>query len=391
METRVPGLVALTLHAREVPAPERTRVAEAWRSRLADRGALALETCHRVEAYLATSEDPERLVSWLPDGGRLHAGEAAVRHAISVAVGLDSVVLGEDQVLSQLRQTVTRARDEGTLDPLLEQLFTRALGAGRRARSWQPGAAPSLADLAIALLRERTGSLHGRGVLVVGAGRMGSLAAKAALASGARVRVASRSESHAATLASRLGAQEAPFDPGPLAGAVAGIVVALAGPWRIGTTTRHAIGRARNIVIDLSTPTALPDDLVALLGVRFLCSDDLARPGAAGSAETGHKGDAYRRRLVQLVDTTTDQYMSWLAGHRGRAVLRALADRAESERQAELVELWRRLPEVDPDARALVERMSRRLSERLLREPFERLRRDRDGRRERAARELFGL
>lgn len=391
MRTQESSLVVLALHARDTPAPERTRAAESWRSRLAGRGALVLETCHRVEAYLATEEDPEHLADWLPGGGRLHAGEAAVRHAVSVAVGLDSVVLGEDQVLSQSRQAVTRARDEGLLDPLLEQLFARALGAGRRARSWQRGPAPSLADLAIAQLRERAGPLQERDILVVGAGEMGFLVTRAALASGARVWVASRTEAHAADLASRLGADVAPFDPGPLAGTVAGIVVALRGPWRVDASTERVIGRAGNVVIDLSTPAALSDDLASRLGPRYLCSDDLAHITATRSAAEAHTRDAHRRRLSQLVDATTEEFLAWLAAHRQRAVMRALAEHAEHARQAEMTELWRRLPGMEPGARDAIEQMSRHLSQRLLREPFERLRRDRDGRRERAARELFGL
>ena len=87
------GVVALVTHARHVPAIERERFALQARERR-HGGGLILETCHRVEAYLVADGDPVDLEASVPDGGRMLVGPAAVRHAISVAVGLDSVVVG---------------------------------------------------------------------------------------------------------------------------------------------------------------------------------------------------------------------------------------------------------------------------------------------------------
>src|SRR6266540_4286062 len=199
-------VVALVTHARHVPAIERERFAAELHRELPDR-ALTLETCHRVEAYLTSADDAECLAMAIPAGGRALTGEQAVHHAMTVAVGRDSVVVGEDQILHQLRATVDAARAGGTLDPTLERLFALALQVGRRARSWRQGPARSLADVALASIEHQVGLLRGREVLVVGAGRMGRLAARAAVASGASVAVANRSADGAEALAAAAGAQ----------------------------------------------------------------------------------------------------------------------------------------------------------------------------------------
>ena len=150
---------------------------------------------------------------------------------MSVAVGRDSVVVGEDQILHQLRASVDAARAAGTLDPALERLFALALQAGRRARSWRQGPARSLADVALASIEQQAGAIRGRDVLVVGAGKMGRLAARAAVAAGASVAVANRSADGAAALAASTGARIEAFDPGA----------------RIGRLRRHRRGARRTV------------------------------------------------------------------------------------------------------------------------------------------------
>jgi glutamyl-tRNA reductase len=386
--TPPPTIAALIAHARSVPAGARGTFTEACRARLAGRGALLLDTCHRVEAYLVVDGELPSPEHWLPEGGRLLVGQDSVRHAISVAVGLDSVVVGEDQVLHQLRNAIGQARDGGGLDPVLERLFTHALRAGRRARSWRQGRAPSVADLAVTVVERRIGPLDGRPMLVVGAGQIGRLAARAARAAGADVSIASRTSERARSAAARLGVKAAAFDPGAIVAGMSGIVVALRGPWSVPASTAHAIVAGEAVVVDLSVPAALEPGLAAALGDRHVSADALVRIAEAAATAPD---DALVDRLRRLVDSTAGEFNDWLATHDGRAAARALAELAETERAAELVELWRRLPRIDPETKGAIEGMSRHLAARLLRGPLERLGRDHDGRHERAARELFGL
>ena len=378
-------IVALVTHARQVPALERERFAAALHRELAGRS-MVLETCHRVEAYFGNADDAARLAPALPAGGHALIGEQAARHAMSVAVGLDSVVVGEDQILHQLRATVDAARAAGTLDPDLERLFALALQAGRRARSWRQVPARSLADVALASIERQAGPIAGRDVLIVGAGRMGRLATRAAVAAKASVAVANRSADTAASLAASAGARIEAFDPEARIGSYAGVVVALAGPWPIGAVTIDALARSATVVVDLSVPAAAPASLAQLLGARLITADALALTDVGPAAHDGSSA-----RLDALVDRSTAEFVAWLEGRDARAAAEALVRHADRAREAELAALWRRLPDLEPEARDAIEGMTRHLADRLLREPLERLGRDTDGRNERAVRDLFAL
>lgn len=384
-----PGaVVALIAHARSVPVVERERFATRLREETAGK-ALLLVTCHRVEGYLISPDDAERIAASgaLPAGGELLIGEPAVRHAITVAVGRDSVVVGEDQVLHQLRESVDRARAAGALETALERLFALALQAGRRARSWRQGPQRSLADVAVSSIERQAGSLHDRGILVVGAGKMGRLAVHAAAAAGASVAVANRSAEGARSLATASGARTEGFDPGRRAETFAGVIVALGGPWPIGSETIGALAASATVVVDLSVPTAVPEAAVDVLGPRFVSADDLA----LAEVDHGTRPDGSHARVEALIDRTTLQFLDWLARRDGRATAEALVKHADREREAELAALWRRLPDLEPEARLAIEAMTQHLATRLLREPLERLGRDPDGRDERAVRDLFAL
>lgn len=377
-------IVALVTHARHVPASERQRFAARLRDELPD-GALMLETCHRVEVYVGI-DDAQRLASAVPEGGRALRGEDAVTHAIEVAVGRDSVVTGEDQILHQIRESIDAARRRGSLDPTLDRLFALAMQAGRQARSWRQGPPRSLADVAVAAIEAQTGPVRGRDVLVVGAGRMGGLAARAAVAVGASVAVANRSASRAEVLAASTGARAETFDPGARVADVAAVIVALAGPWDIALATIGALAGSGTVVVDLSVPGAVPAGLARRLGRRLITADDLAVAAVGPGAE-----DASTARLDALVARTTIEVLDWLKRRTGRRAAEALVEHADREREAELVALWRRLPALDPEARAAIDEMTRHLATRLLREPLERLGRDPDGRAEHAVRDIFAL
>jgi glutamyl-tRNA reductase len=347
---------------------------------------LILETCHRVEAYVASAHDAARLAAALPPGGRALTGEHAVHHAMTVAVGRDSVVVGEDQILHQLRASVDAARATGMLDAALERLFALALQAGRRARSWRQGPSRSLADVALASIERLVGPVRDRDVLVVGAGRMGRLAARAAVAARASVAVANRSADRAEALAAAAGARTETFDPGDRIGGFAGVVVALAGLWPIGDATIGALASSTTVVVDLSVPAAVPVRLAEVLHGRLITADALAMSDPGPAAKDGSAA-----RLDALVDRSTAAFVGWLQGRDGRAVAEALVLRADRERQAELATLWKRLPDLEPEARDAIEGMTRHLARRLLREPLERLGRDADGRDGQAIRDLFAL
>jgi glutamyl-tRNA reductase len=379
-------ILALTAHARDVPPREREALASAVRVHV-PQGSVQLVTCHRVEAYVyATPSDVAQLRDLLPRGAQVLVGEDAIRHVVSVAVGRDSVVLAEDEILHQLRESLEAARRTG-IDPTIERLLGIALNAGRRARSWQQGRRRSLGDVAVDAIRRRRGSVEGRPVLIVGAGKMGSLAAHSAVRAGADVTIANRSADRANALAAAFGAKTSEFDPGAEVAPVHGVIVALSGPWQISSGTALALRAGDAVVVDLSFPAAVSSSLAASLGDRLLTADEIALDDVAAD-------DAARRlipRLDALVDDAARAFGEWLALSDARNVAEALVKRADADRQRELELLWRQLPALAPDARQAIEEMTRHLASRLLHEPLERLGRDPEGPEGTVIRDLFAL
>lgn len=348
-------------------------------------GTLLLATCHRVElAGHGQAIAAARRHRYVADLQHVQ-GEAVAEHLLRVAVGLDSAVVGEDQVLHQLRSAVKLARSHGPLPSTLDRLADTALRMGRRARSLLPASRPSLADLAL----DRVGVVRGtpgpRPVLVVGAGTMGALAARAVRARDLPLLVASRTPERAAHLAELWQGRPVALDPGASMEALEGAVVALSGPWPLAASTARRLARSVRWVVDLSAPAACDVELVRALGSRYVSIDDLTV-----AATRGEQG-ALRARLEGLVRQGLTELREWVAAAPDREAAQALKRQAEADRLAELEALWKEAAGLTPAERASVERMAERLTRRLLRGPIERLGRDADGRYHRAVRDLFGL
>src|SRR5450759_4254939 len=158
----------MAVHADNVVADERQPLAQSVDARIGGHPDWILfSTCHRVELYgFGTMPDVDtRLL--------VETGEEAVGHLIRVAAGLESAIIGEDEVLHQVREALGNARAARSLDRRLQRLFETAIAAGRRARAGRTASSGNLAQRAVAWLQQRS-TLAGRTVLIVGAGRMGS-------------------------------------------------------------------------------------------------------------------------------------------------------------------------------------------------------------------------
>ena len=189
--------------------------------------AMIVSTCNRVELYAGVDADdsPEQLARLLIEGRSLseslrthlysHDGEAALTHLFRVAASLDSMVLGEPQILGQVKEAFALATTHGTIGPLLQKALPRAFAVAKRVRSETEIArsSASIASAAVDLARQIFGSLSGRQVLVVGAGKMGALSAKHLMSSGiAELVVVNRTQARAEALASSLGGRAAAWD-----------------------------------------------------------------------------------------------------------------------------------------------------------------------------------
>ncbi len=309
---------------------------------LADRGeCVCLSTCNRTELYVVGDGSETRALAALRSRGgdevaaltyRL-ADHAAALHLFRVAAGLDSLVPGEGEILGQVRA----AYEAGTPGPYLNRLFHDALHAGKRARSQttiaeSPASVPSAAA---ALAQQVFGELAGRRVLVVGAGKMGELAARNLADRGAEIAtVASRSREHADALARRFGARTAALDA--LAGDLDSADIVVACTSAPGFVLRAEDVRARKarplFLIDLAVPRDVDPALNEREGCYVYDIDDLEAVVAASLA--GRRREAERAEAI--VAEEAERFRAWQASLDVVPTIASLRARAEAIRTAEL-------------------------------------------------------
>lgn len=279
--------------AADRPAEDRDRIAALLRHDRAG-GRVLLSTCHRVELY-GFGEPPR-----LPDDLPLRRGEAAVVHLLRVAAGLESALVGEDEVLHQVRDAFREATADRRLDGRLHRLFEMAVATGRSARAGRAAFGAGLAGRAVDWLHGRA-PLRGRRVLVAGAGRMGSALAHAARKEGALITIASRNRDRARRLATVYDGTGVSLAEGAdLVLGSAGVAVALSGPWQ----ELAALADPLPPIADISAPSAVPVALRARLNGGFLGVDDLF---TAGPPPPG-----YVEATERIVSGKAGEYLSWL-------------------------------------------------------------------------------
>jgi glutamyl-tRNA reductase len=294
MPTEQPWVMGVQADAAD--ANDRDVLARSVRERIAAHSDwILLNTCHRVELYgfgAAPGLDARLKVV---------TGEGAVRHLIRVAAGLESAIIGEDEVLHQVREALGNARAGRRLDGRLLRLFETAIAAGRSARAGRTAASGNLAQRAVAWLGEKS-SLVGHTVLVAGAGRMGSSLAHSARLAGADIVIASRDATRARRLAHVYGGDSTDLAGGAqLALQAAGVAVALAGVWHEFQPPDGAVPP----IADISAPSAVPIAVRSRLNSGFLSIDDLyvhSQPVPRG----------YIDEAERIVASKTDEYEHWL-------------------------------------------------------------------------------
>jgi len=378
-------VLALIAHARGVPSAAREAFAAECEALPAHDSVILVHTCHRVELYVAPGAFRDLELPQLPPGGLRLEDAAAARHLISVACGLQSAVLGEDQVLHQVRQTLALRQAGGPLDPVLDRLFQVALNAGRRAHGWFAGSRRSLGDVALDEIEHVAGSLEDQPILIVGAGSMSRLTAQAATRRGARVTITNRTAERALALARSVGGKAVEWASDGTLGPFVGAVVAVSGSWAIHPQDAARLVDNGATVVDLSSPPAVSDTFQTQLGDRFVSIDDLAW-GPQVELAGGLRG-----RLEGLVTESGAEYCRWLRSRDFLPAIQAMTDAAEARRLSELAWLVHRLPSLSEQDRAVIDQMSRRLVAGILHAPKSALRFDESGDLGRAAWELFGL
>ncbi|MGE4371053.1 MAG: glutamyl-tRNA reductase [Burkholderiaceae bacterium] len=331
------------------------------------REAAILSTCNRTEIYCAAEPQvTQQLPAWLAEFNRLEAGNLAphlyqyqrndaVRHAFRVASGLDSMVLGEPQILGQMKEAVRAAEQAGSLGTLLHQLFQRTFSVAKEVRSQTAIGAHSVSMAAAAVrLAERVfGDLTQASVLFIGAGEMIELCATHFAASSPRAMVvANRTLERAEQLASRFVAKSMRLSDLPERIAEFDIIVSctasslpILGLGMVERATRQRRHRPM-VMVDLAVPRDIETEVGRLADVYLYSVDDLGRMVQSAT-------DARRAAVVQaeaIIETRVQHFMHWLQTREVVPAIVHFQQSVEAVRQAELDRARRLLARgVDPE------------------------------------------
>ncbi len=364
---------------------------------LADRGsareAVVVSTCNRAEMYVACDEaEPTRqdLLRFLSDYNQVAASDIAphvydvvdldaARHLFRVAAGLDSMVVGEPQILGQVKEAHTVATEARTAGAVLNRLFQASFAVGKRVRT-ETGlgaGAVSVSYAAVALAKKIFGDVNGRNVAVIGAGEMGKLTAIHMKAQDARhITIVSRTMAHAARTAEAIGgASAAPWEELDAVLGASDIVITATGAAAPILTKAHieSVMRPRRnrplFIIDI----AMPRDVEAAAGeieqVFLYDIDDLQ----ATVRENMARRASEVARAEGIVNEEVEKFGAWFRSRGAIPTVVALRERFESIRRAELERLDFKLAALPPDARARVDEITHLIVEKLLLTPTEQL------------------
>lgn len=354
--------------------------------------AMVLSTCNRVEIYAVVdafhgglsvigqvlSEHSGMSLNDLTKYAYVRYAEAAVEHLFAVASGLDSAVVGEQQVLGQVRRAYAAAEANHTVGRTLHELSQRALAVGKRVHTETgiDAAGASVVSVAVCTAESKLGSLAGRTAVVIGAGSMGSLAAKHLTRAGVdRIHVVNRSQPRAKRLAANVrelgvDAHAFPFDHLPPLLTDADVVVCCTGAVRpvvsladVHRGLAHGQEPKQLVICDLGMPRDVDPAVAGLPGVYVVDMERIQREPAARAAAS----DAEAARAIVAAEVAT-----YLAGQRMAEVtptVTALRQRAADVVEAELLRLDHRLPGLDAIHRDEVAKTVRRVVDKLLHAP----------------------
>jgi len=372
-----------------------------------------VKTCNRVELYAAFDEGkdgaPRALFNVLTRGDQIvrreirdHAywfdGADAIEHLCRVTTGLDSLVLGEAQILGQVTQGHMTAVKLGTLGPTLRRAFQAGIRAGKRSRTETTIGAKniSMSSVSISLSQEVVGDLHKRRIAVVGLGEMGMMSLKALRAREIKnVDVVNRSVERAKEVGSKWGYQPHGLEDLPLILREADVVLTatastepIIGPEML--TPILAERESPLVLIDISVPRNVDADVKEMSGVRLFDTGDLT-----ASLDEGFSA---RQREVPRVESIIKEevhaYVSGVNDPTMGPVIADLRQKAEDIRRKEIERTLKQIGASDPDMTRHIQRLSRSLVNKLLHEPTARLKDGGDKNRESYAetvRALFGL
>lgn len=305
--------------------------------------AFALQTCNRAEAYVVTSKPARGRHALTEFASDVRSGavvemdhEESIRHLLSVAAGLESLVIGEDQILGQMKRAAAEARAVGGVGEMLDHTLTKAVHVGERARTETEinEGVVSLGSAAVKLA-ERALNLGGTTALVVGAGEMGTLAARALDGTPVEtILVANRTVPHAEHVAAKVetDASAVALDAVPAAAAEADLVITATGSPEYVLDVPSLAEAGDTLVIDLAQPRDVEPEVVNVDGVRFHDIDTLE----AVTAETESRRQVAAENVRAMIDDEFERLLDAYKRKRADDAISAMYESAEDVKGREL-------------------------------------------------------
>ena len=367
-------------------------------------------TCNRTEIYtLAPSlERGERAIEGFieeqfeveVESVRKHLytldQSEAVAHLFRVASGLDSQILGESEVLGQVRSAFSAARQQGASGGAMAHLFHSALRTGKRARTETAIGrnALSLSRACIALARRAIGTPEGKRVLIIGVGEASRLAGLALRDAGAAsIVIANRTPANAAELARELDAEVAPLDnlPSLLAQADLAVTATAAPDFILSASLIEEAAAGRNgtplAIMDMAVPRDVDPVAAAVAGVHVYTLDDVESLAEANRQQR----ESEARQVEAIVSEETAKFRQWWKARGVTPTIAAIRHDAEEIRAAEVARTVERMDGLTEEDARRIEQMTRALVKKLLHQPTAHLRERNDESVTQSARQLFGL
>lgn len=376
------------LDVRERLAVPETRLPEAIQQLVQQPGVeegLVLSTCNRVEVLTSTSQSADLrafLRSYFgvsPEAIQSHLYEFqerdAVRHVFRVASSLDSMVVGEPQILGQVKEAYAVARGLGAVHSALEALLSRAFAVAKRVRTETAigSSSVSIASVAVQLAEKIFGSLEGKTVYLVGAGKMAELAARHLIGHGAqKIIISNRTHERAVQLAEAFGGEAIPFDRLHETAGSADIILTSTGAnepiFRKEHGEKLLRGRRNRPVffIDIAVPRNVAPEVNKLDGLFVYDVDDLQ--SIAGSNSTERKKEA--ARAEQIIETEVARFAARMKSLAVVPTILSLQEYCETIRQAEIDRVRGKLGHITPEQEAAIEAVTRGIINKLLHTPI---------------------
>jgi len=352
---------------------------ERLRSVPAVEEAYVLQTCNRVEAYVVTADEPDGRAALdvffesVADRVVTDLGhEESLRHLMRVAAGLESLVVGEDQILGQVGDAYEDARAADGIGPVLEAGVTKAIHVGERARTETAinEGSVSLATAAVRLAEEAVGVAESE-ALVVGAGEMGRIAAKTLASDANRLTVANRTRERAVSLAATLDAETSVVDVADLDGvaAAASVVVTATASTEYVLDATTLADAGETFVVDIAQPRDVSPAAADLPNVTVRDIDDLE----SVTDENRERRAEAATVVEEMIDVEFDRLLAQYKRKRADRVISAMYESAERVKASEL-ETALEKADFDDEQRAVIESMADAIVNQLLAAPTKSLR-----------------